>query len=212
MFHVTWLSFSQKQGPPLQESLPKKCHSTCFVLFYFPCQPYDVNLQVTSVIAQLSQFKHPQLQEFLLNASLPLAPDCRSLHSTLQNVSWYKIVIHYSSGTLFCVKYCTDTFIVKPVKLGSHSNLLDHLHCSSRVWRQTKYPAIWKDRHDRNPPNYLADYLCFLWPLETDVFLAVASLHPSLLLLSGEKWRPEISLCPQAIFPRASNKYYLGST
>ncbi|XP_073241369.1 FHF complex subunit HOOK interacting protein 2A-like isoform X1 [Porites lutea] len=49
-------------------------------------QPYDVNLQVTSVIAQLSQFKHPQLQEFLLNASLPLAPDCRSLHSTLQNV------------------------------------------------------------------------------------------------------------------------------
>ncbi|KAL9983987.1 hypothetical protein ACROYT_G006237 [Oculina patagonica] len=49
-------------------------------------QPYDVNLQVTSVIALLSQFNHPQLQEFLLNASLPLAPDCRSLHSTLQNV------------------------------------------------------------------------------------------------------------------------------
>ena len=46
-----------------------------------------MNLQVTSVIALLSQFKHPQLQEYLLNASLPLAPDCRSLHSTLQNVS-----------------------------------------------------------------------------------------------------------------------------
>lgn len=49
-------------------------------------QPYDVNLQVTSVIALLSQFKHPQLQEYLLNATLPLAPDCRSLHTTLQNV------------------------------------------------------------------------------------------------------------------------------
>jgi len=41
---------------------------------------------VTSVIALLTQFNHPQLQEFLLSASLPLAPDCRSLHSTLQNV------------------------------------------------------------------------------------------------------------------------------
>lgn len=49
-------------------------------------QPYDVNLQVTSVIALLSQFNHPQLQEFLLNASLTLAPNCHSLHSTLQNV------------------------------------------------------------------------------------------------------------------------------
>lgn len=49
-------------------------------------QPYDVNLQVTSVIALLSQFNHPQLQEYLLNATLPLAQDCRTLHSTLQNV------------------------------------------------------------------------------------------------------------------------------
>ena len=80
-----------------------------------------MNLQVTSVIAQLSQFKHPQLQEFLLNASLPLAPDCRSLHSTLQNVSCFKIItIHCSSVTLFCVKYFTHTFTVRPVKLGFH--------------------------------------------------------------------------------------------
>ena len=50
-------------------------------------QPYDVNLQVTSVIALLSQFQHPQLQEYLLNATLPLAPDCHTLHLTLQNVS-----------------------------------------------------------------------------------------------------------------------------
>lgn len=49
-------------------------------------QPYDVNLQVTSVIALLSQFNHPQLQEYLLNATLSLAQDCRTLHLTLQNV------------------------------------------------------------------------------------------------------------------------------
>jgi len=49
-------------------------------------QPYDVNLQVTSVIALLTQFKHPQLQEYLLNGTLTLAKDCRSLHLTLQNV------------------------------------------------------------------------------------------------------------------------------
>ena len=108
MFHVTCSSFTDKQGPPLQESLAKKCHSTYFLLFYFLYQPYDVNLQVTSVIAQLSQFKHPQLQEFLLNASLPLAPDCRSLHSTLQNVSCFKMItIYYSSVILFYVNiYC----------------------------------------------------------------------------------------------------------
>ena len=80
-----------------------------------------MNLQVTSVIAQLSQFKHPQLQEFLLNASLSLAPDCRSLHSTLQNVSCFKIItIHCSSVTLFCVKYFTHTFTVRTVKLRFH--------------------------------------------------------------------------------------------
>lgn len=49
-------------------------------------QPYEVNLQVTSVIALLSQFRHPQLQEYLLTATLPLTPGCRTLHLTLQNV------------------------------------------------------------------------------------------------------------------------------
>ena len=94
------------------------------MLFKLLYQPYDVNLQVTSVIAQLSQFKHPQLQEFLLNASLPLAPDCRSLHSTLQNVSCFKL-LHYSSATLLCQVSYTYIYC-KACKAWVPYNLLDH--------------------------------------------------------------------------------------
>ena len=168
-----------------------------------------MNLQVTSVIAQLSQFKHPQLQEFLLNASLPLAPDCRSLHSTLQNVSCFKIItIHYSSVTLFYVKYFTHTFTVRPVKLGFHI-IFWIIYASSRDWRQTNLD-IWKHQHDRNPPNYLENYLCFL-SLRTETYFRWLLLS-TWIHSGGEKWRPEICLCPQAMFPWASNKYYLENT
>ena len=63
-----------------------------FTLSFSILQPYDVNLQVTSVIALLSQFNHPQLQEYLLNATLSLAHDCRTLHLTLQNVSICRLI------------------------------------------------------------------------------------------------------------------------
>lgn len=49
-------------------------------------QPYDVNLQVTSVLSKLSLFPHPHIHEFLLDPYVNLAPGCRSLFSVIVRV------------------------------------------------------------------------------------------------------------------------------
>ncbi|XP_069835822.1 FHF complex subunit HOOK interacting protein 2A [Dendropsophus ebraccatus] len=49
-------------------------------------QPYDVNLQVTSVLSKLSLFPHPHTHEFLLDPYVNLAPGCRSLFSVIVRV------------------------------------------------------------------------------------------------------------------------------
>ncbi|OCT71278.1 protein FAM160B1-like [Xenopus laevis] len=49
-------------------------------------QPYDVNLQVTSVLSKLSLFPHPHVHEFLLDPYVNLAPGCRSLFSVIVRV------------------------------------------------------------------------------------------------------------------------------
>ncbi|OCT90139.1 protein FAM160B2 [Xenopus laevis] len=49
-------------------------------------QPYDVNLQVTSLLSRLALFPHPHLQEYLLNPFITLAPAARSLFSVLVRV------------------------------------------------------------------------------------------------------------------------------
>ncbi|XP_078420812.1 FHF complex subunit HOOK interacting protein 2A [Cetorhinus maximus] len=49
-------------------------------------QPYDVNLQVTSVLSKLSLFPHPHLHEYLLDPYINLAPNCRSLFSVIVRV------------------------------------------------------------------------------------------------------------------------------
>ncbi|GCB83736.1 hypothetical protein scyTo_0024181, partial [Scyliorhinus torazame] len=48
--------------------------------------PYDVNLQVTSVLSKLSLFPHPHLHEYLLDPYINLAPNCRSLFSVIVRV------------------------------------------------------------------------------------------------------------------------------
>uniref|UniRef100_A0A6I8R8P2 FHF complex subunit HOOK interacting protein 2A n=1 Tax=Xenopus tropicalis TaxID=8364 RepID=A0A6I8R8P2_XENTR len=50
------------------------------------CPPYDVNLQVTSVLSKLSLFPHPHIHEFLLDPYVNLAPGCRSLFSVIVRV------------------------------------------------------------------------------------------------------------------------------
>ncbi|XP_012578912.1 PREDICTED: protein FAM160B1 [Condylura cristata] len=49
-------------------------------------QPYDVNLQVTSVLSRLSLFPHPHIHEYLLDPYVNLASGCRSLFSVIVRV------------------------------------------------------------------------------------------------------------------------------
>ncbi|XP_078668030.1 FHF complex subunit HOOK interacting protein 2A-like isoform X7 [Branchiostoma floridae x Branchiostoma belcheri] len=50
-------------------------------------QPYDVNLQVTSVLSKLALLPHPHLHEYMLDPCIPLTPGVRSLHSVLKRVA-----------------------------------------------------------------------------------------------------------------------------
>uniref|UniRef100_A0AAY5KCY5 FHF complex subunit HOOK-interacting protein C-terminal domain-containing protein n=1 Tax=Esox lucius TaxID=8010 RepID=A0AAY5KCY5_ESOLU len=49
-------------------------------------QPYDVNLQVTSVLSKLSLLPHPHMHEYLLDPYINLGPGCRSLFSVIVRV------------------------------------------------------------------------------------------------------------------------------
>ncbi|XP_067879045.1 FHF complex subunit HOOK interacting protein 2A-like isoform X2 [Heterodontus francisci] len=49
-------------------------------------QPYDLNLQITSVISKVALFPHPHLHEYLLDPYINLAPGCRSLFSVIVRV------------------------------------------------------------------------------------------------------------------------------
>ncbi|XP_070541239.1 FHF complex subunit HOOK interacting protein 2A-like [Ptychodera flava] len=49
-------------------------------------QPYEVNLQLTSVLSKLSQFPHPHIHEFFINPYLQLSPGCRCLYTVLKRV------------------------------------------------------------------------------------------------------------------------------
>lgn len=55
--------------------------------FFCLCQPYELNLQVTSVLSRLAVFPHPHLHEYLLDPYVSLSPGARSLFSTLVRVS-----------------------------------------------------------------------------------------------------------------------------
>ncbi|KAJ8285889.1 hypothetical protein GJAV_G00032120 [Gymnothorax javanicus] len=49
-------------------------------------QPYELNLQVTSLLSRLAMFPHPHLHEYLLDPYISLAPGSRSLFSVLIRV------------------------------------------------------------------------------------------------------------------------------
>ncbi|KAL0978949.1 hypothetical protein UPYG_G00178320 [Umbra pygmaea] len=49
-------------------------------------QPYELNLQVTSVLSRLALFPHPHLHEYLLDPYISLVPGARSLFSVLIRV------------------------------------------------------------------------------------------------------------------------------
>lgn len=49
-------------------------------------QPYDINLQVTSLVSKLALFAHPNLHEYLLNPLIPYTSGARSLFLVLLKV------------------------------------------------------------------------------------------------------------------------------
>ncbi|XP_053162902.1 FHF complex subunit HOOK interacting protein 2A isoform X2 [Hemicordylus capensis] len=61
--------------------IPQSFHTSVFMF----C-PYDVNLQVTSVLSKLSLFPHPHIHEYLLDPYVNLASGCRSLFSVIVRV------------------------------------------------------------------------------------------------------------------------------
>ncbi len=62
------------------------CIFHCISQFVSLCQPYELNLQVTSVLSKLAVFPHPHLHEYLLDPYISLSPGARSLFSTLVRV------------------------------------------------------------------------------------------------------------------------------
>uniref|UniRef100_A0A8C5K5W1 FHF complex subunit HOOK-interacting protein C-terminal domain-containing protein n=1 Tax=Jaculus jaculus TaxID=51337 RepID=A0A8C5K5W1_JACJA len=66
-------------------------------------QPYNVNLQVTSVLSRLSLFPHPHIHEYLLDPYVNLASGCRSLFSVIIRVV----------GDLMVRIQCVENFVPK---------------------------------------------------------------------------------------------------
>uniref|UniRef100_A0A4W3GXW9 FHF complex subunit HOOK interacting protein 2B n=1 Tax=Callorhinchus milii TaxID=7868 RepID=A0A4W3GXW9_CALMI len=71
--------------------------------------PYDLNLQLTSVLSRLALFPHPHLDEYLLDPYLSLTPGSRSLFSVLIRVigelmQRVQRVPHFASKLLFVRK------------------------------------------------------------------------------------------------------------
>nr|XP_033805953.1 protein FAM160B2 isoform X2 [Geotrypetes seraphini] len=86
-------------------------------------QPYELNLQLTSVLSRLALFPHPHIHEYLLDPYISLAPGSRSLFSVLVRVigdlmQRIQRVFHFSAKLL----------LVRKQLMGLASEeLIDHL-------------------------------------------------------------------------------------
>nr|CAD7391985.1 unnamed protein product [Timema cristinae] len=56
-------------------------------LVRLPYQPYEINLQLTSLVSRLAMLPHPYLHEYLLNPLLPVLPGTNTLFGTLELVA-----------------------------------------------------------------------------------------------------------------------------
>lgn len=95
--------------------LSLKITKHCICLFFF-LQPYDVNLQVTSVLSKLSLFPHPHIHEYLLDPYVNLASGCRSLFSVIVRVSKHTIFTYGYRAMIYLV-----TSLLVVILLGSLS-------------------------------------------------------------------------------------------
>ncbi|XP_006625618.2 FHF complex subunit HOOK-interacting protein 2B isoform X1 [Lepisosteus oculatus] len=86
-------------------------------------QPYELNLQVTSVLSKLAVFPHPHLHEYLLDPYISLAPGSRSLFSVLIRVigdlmQRIQHIPHFSEKLLFVRKQLMGL---------EHETMTDHM-------------------------------------------------------------------------------------
>ncbi|XP_032219028.2 FHF complex subunit HOOK interacting protein 2A isoform X2 [Nematostella vectensis] len=93
-------------------------------------QPYEVNLQVTSVLSLLAQFTHPHLHEFLLCTHLPLVSGCSSLYHVLQGVvtdlrDRIERIPNFQRSVVTIRRQLMGLSIVPEHKSTAHRNLLE---------------------------------------------------------------------------------------
>lgn len=70
---------------------------------------------------------------------------------------------------------------------------------------------IYENTNTTGIPQITLKITCVSFSLRTETYFRWLLLS-TWIHSGGEKWRPEICLCPQAMFPWASNKYYLENT
>ncbi|CAB1320236.1 unnamed protein product [Coregonus sp. 'balchen'] len=96
-------------------------------------QPYELNLQVTSVLSRLALFPHPHLHEYLLDPYIILAPGARSLFSVLIRVigelmqriqlipNFKEKLVH---GVIILEEFCKELAAIAFVKLPDNNTNL----------------------------------------------------------------------------------------
>uniref|UniRef100_A0A673KXP8 Protein FAM160B2-like n=1 Tax=Sinocyclocheilus rhinocerous TaxID=307959 RepID=A0A673KXP8_9TELE len=93
----TYIHDAHKLSSQMYSNYQLCAKTHCFFFFFFLQilfdriarileQPYELNLQVTSVLSRLAVFPHPHLHEYLLDPYISLSPGARSLFSTLVRV------------------------------------------------------------------------------------------------------------------------------
>ncbi|XP_071369508.1 FHF complex subunit HOOK-interacting protein 2B-like [Centroberyx affinis] len=121
-------------------------------------QPYELNLQLTSLLSRLSAFSHPLLQEYLLNPYINLSHCSRSPFSVLirvrQTGSYPYINLSHCSRSPFSV-------LIRVRQTGSYP-YINLSHCSRspfsvliRVRQTGSYPYINLSHCSRSPFSVL---------------------------------------------------------
>ncbi|XP_061116189.1 FHF complex subunit HOOK-interacting protein 2B [Conger conger] len=89
-------------------------------------QPYELNLQVTSVLSRLAVLPHPHLHEYLLDPYISLAPGSRSLFSVLIRVigDLMQRIQHIPNFTERLVHVRKQLMALEPEMVTDHMTLL----------------------------------------------------------------------------------------
>ncbi|XP_068082296.1 FHF complex subunit HOOK interacting protein 2A isoform X2 [Anabrus simplex] len=96
--HYSWPTEATFPDTSSSDSRPEADHGKQFYegpflrmilsrLLHLPYQPYEISLQVTSIVSRLALLPHPYIHEFILNPLLPVLPDVNTVFTTLEAVA-----------------------------------------------------------------------------------------------------------------------------